>query len=122
MKGFLDLLTVKFLTGYGQRPLHVFGSVGLIAFALGGLGLTYLAGFWLVQRFAEHPVAIGERPLLMYSLGGLLLGAQLLSLGFVAELMTAHGMREESAYSIAEQTPASSAKRRAAEPTSSLPA
>ena len=105
VKGFLDLLTVKFLTGYGQRPLHVFGSVGLLAFGLGAAGLTYLAGFWIVQQMSDHPVAIGNRPLLLYSLGGLLLGAQLLSIGFVAELMTAHGMRAEPAYSIAEQTP-----------------
>ncbi len=122
LKGFLDLLTVKFLTGYGQRPLHVFGSVGLVAFALGALGLTYLAGFWLAQQwFAEAPEPIYDRPLLLYSLGGLLLGAQLLSVGFVAELMTAHGMREDPAYSISEQTPATS-RRRTAEPTSGVSA
>jgi len=38
VKGFLDLLTVKFLTGFRQRPQHLLGSVGLLAFALGSLG------------------------------------------------------------------------------------
>lgn len=104
VKGFLDLLTVKFLTGYGQRPLHLLGTVGLLAFGIGGLGLAWLAGFWIVQRFAEQPQSIGNRPLLLYSLGAVLLGAQFLSIGFLAELLTAHGMRDEDAYSIVEET------------------
>ena len=33
VKGFLDLLTVKFLTGFGQRPQHLLGSIGLVSFA-----------------------------------------------------------------------------------------
>src|SRR5205823_3766560 len=40
LKGFLDLLTVKFLTGYGQRPQHALGSIGLISFLLGSLALS----------------------------------------------------------------------------------
>src|SRR5690348_4916133 len=43
VKGFLDLLTVKFLTGFGQRPQHLLGSLGLLSFLLGNLGLLYLA-------------------------------------------------------------------------------
>ena len=43
IKGFLDLLTVKFLTGFGRRPQHLLGSIGLVCFLLGGLGLVYLA-------------------------------------------------------------------------------
>ena len=42
VKGFLDLLTVKFLTGFGQRPQHLLGTIGLFCFLLGGLGLAYL--------------------------------------------------------------------------------
>src|SRR5207244_4128683 len=41
VKGFLDLLTVKFLTGFGQRPQHLLGGLGLFSFLLGGLGLLY---------------------------------------------------------------------------------
>ena len=39
IKGFLDLLTVKFLTGFGQRPQHMLGTVGLASFSLGTLGM-----------------------------------------------------------------------------------
>jgi dolichol-phosphate mannosyltransferase len=47
-----------------------------------------------------------ERPLLIYSVAALLLGAQLMSIGFLAELITAYQGRDEDSYSIAEQTPA----------------
>ena len=47
LKGFLDLLTVRFLTRFSQRPLHVLGGIGLSLFALGSLGMLYLAVLWL---------------------------------------------------------------------------
>src|SRR5579872_1962492 len=50
LRGFLDLLTVKFLTGFGQRPQHMLGAIGLVFFALGGCGLAYLAGVWLLTN------------------------------------------------------------------------
>src|SRR5208283_5472817 len=42
VKGFLDLMTVKFLTGFSQRPQHLLGAVGLLFWFLGGAGLAYL--------------------------------------------------------------------------------
>ncbi len=41
LRGFLDLLTVKFLTGFGHRPQHMLGALGLLFFGLGGLGIVY---------------------------------------------------------------------------------
>jgi len=81
-KGFLDLLTVRFMTGYGERPLHVLGLVGLLSFGLGFAGLSYLALLWLA---GERP--IGNRPILFYSLGALIVGVQMLSFGILAELI-----------------------------------
>ncbi len=106
VKGFLDLLTVKFLTGFGQRPQHLLGTLGLACFVLGSLGLLYLAITWIVRIW--HPdwfEPLHQRPLLLYALAALLLGAQMMSIGFVAELMTAHLGRDEDSYSIAERTP-----------------
>jgi glycosyltransferase involved in cell wall biosynthesis len=105
IKGFLDLLTVKFLTGFGQRPQHLLGALGLLFFAIGSLGLVYLAIYWLIAH--ANPSwgwpALHERPALLYSLGSLLLGGQMMSIGFLAELITAYHGRDADAYSIAER-------------------
>ncbi|HTU27526.1 MAG TPA: glycosyltransferase family 2 protein [Pirellulales bacterium] len=103
--GFLDLLTVKFLTGFGQRPQHLLGAVGLASFFLGGLGITYLTVYWLVRQFwPDFGPPLHERPALLYSLGALLLGGQLMSIGFLAELIIAYQARDADTYSIAERT------------------
>src|SRR5439155_22375160 len=48
VKGFLDLLTVKFLTGFGQRPQHMLGAFGLLFFVLGLLGMGWLGVTWML--------------------------------------------------------------------------
>ncbi len=104
-RGFLDLLTVKFLTGFNQRPQHLLGGIGLVSFLLGNIGLAYLAYTWFVRLWDEtaHP-PLTTRPLLVYSVAALLIGAQMMCLGFLAELITAYGSRGTDAYSIAECT------------------
>ncbi|MDQ4044580.1 MAG: glycosyltransferase family 2 protein [Chloroflexota bacterium] len=84
-KGFLDLLTVIFLTQYRQRPMHLFGLPGLLSMLLGGL-----AGLWLmVEKFAFDE-AIGTRPLLMLAVLLVVIGAQFFGLGLLGEFL-AHG-------------------------------
>src|SRR3954454_11911623 len=106
VKGFLDLLTVKFLTGYGQRPQHLLGTIGLCSFLLGNLGMAWMACDWvganvlLVWKYTP----LHHRPLLIYSLAALLMGAQMMSIGFLAELITAYLGRDEDSYSVLERT------------------
>jgi glycosyltransferase involved in cell wall biosynthesis len=105
MKGFLDLLTVKFLTGFGQRPQHLLGGFGLVSFLIGNLVLAYLGITWIVRLWnPDAYLPLHERPLLIYALAALLLGAQMMSIGFLAELVTAYMSRDEDSYSIADKT------------------
>jgi dolichol-phosphate mannosyltransferase len=105
IKGFLDLLTVKFLTGFGNRPQHLLGTIGMLAFLFGLGGMVYLAVIWILTNWFEQPhTPLHERPLLTYSAAALILGAQMMSIGFLAELITAYQGRDEDAYSIAERT------------------
>jgi len=101
LKGFLDLLTVRFLTRFSQRPLHVLGGIGLSLFAVGSVGMISLAVLWLDPQ--NRP--IGSRPLLFYSIALLLVGVQLMTLGILAELVTAYNIRAEDTFSIAERIP-----------------
>src|SRR5206468_8860497 len=88
MKGFLDVMTVTFLTGFGQRPLHLLGGIGLAAFVLGTVGLGYLSVLWMLTNLQIRDFGpIGQRPLLIYSVAALLLGFQMLAIGFLAELI-----------------------------------
>lgn len=106
LRGFLDLLTVKFITGFGQRPGHMLGAVGLTFFGLGMLGLTYLLILWVLMNVfgVLDPTPIGTRPLLAYSIAAVLLGGQGISLGLLAELIVANTGREADTYSVAERT------------------
>jgi glycosyltransferase involved in cell wall biosynthesis len=102
-KGFLDLMTVKFLTGYGRRPQHFLGGFGLFSFMAGNVALIYLTITWLVNWCAPGTfLPLHERPLLIYAVAAIFLGMQMMSLGFLAELLVAYQGRDEDNYSVAE--------------------
>ncbi len=115
VKGFLDLLTVHFLPGLTQRPQHLLGTVGIGSFMVGLAGLIYLAFYWvLAQMFpAWELTPLHDRPAVIYSMGALLLGAQLMSIGFLAELLTSYYGRDNDTYSV---------KQRVGQTTSPTPA
>lgn len=113
IKGFLDLLTVWFITGYGQRPQHLLGTFGIIAMFIGTLVLTYLAAIWGISRIGlealapiglHEPISIGARPMVLYGVALLLLGGQLLSIGTIAELLVAYQKRVCKDYSVKNRT------------------
>ena len=103
-KGFLDLLTVSFLTGFNNRPQHLLGYVGLISTALGLAGVVWMAIYWVLRMtlFGDW-TPVHQRPVLLYSLGALLLGAQLLCMGFLAELIVAKNQESQVPYSIVDR-------------------
>jgi glycosyltransferase involved in cell wall biosynthesis len=91
VKGFLDLLTVTFLTNYRQRPMHLFGVPGLAAGALG-----VLIGLWLTFERFVNDERIGTRPLLMLAVLLVVIGAQFFALGLLGEFL-AHGQNAHRA-------------------------
>lgn len=104
-KGFLDLLTVYFLTGFQQRPQHLMGTIGLLCLGFGSLGIAILTVAWGLSRVFEGwpDVHLHERAIFYYALVSLLLGVQLISMGFLAELITASQRSSDTSYSISNR-------------------
>jgi glycosyltransferase involved in cell wall biosynthesis len=80
-RGFVDLMTVRFLMSYESRPSHLFSGIGLASLAAGGVALTYLAA----EKIGGE--AIGGRPLLIAGVVLALGGLQLVLFGLLAELV-----------------------------------
>lgn len=80
-RGFLDLVTVKFLTTYTARPFHLFGGVGFAIGAVGGGLLLWM----LASKLTGHE--IGQRPALQLGVLLVVVAVQMLSLGLLGELM-----------------------------------
>ncbi len=94
-RGFLDLLTVLFLTRYTRRPLHLFGGLGLIAWTVGFVVNAYLTGIWLA---GAQP--IGTRPLLAFGVLSMLVGVQFFAVGLLSELVLSYQTRSADDVSI----------------------
>lgn len=95
-KGFLDLLTVLFITRYTRRPLHLFGLVGLMALMM-GVGINaYLAWRWFEGEW------LSNRPLLLLGVLLMILGIQMVTTGLIAEMISANSFRSTESYSVRE--------------------
>lgn len=89
VNGFLDLLSISFVTKFGKRPMHFFGLNGTLMFVLGFGGFAYLIinKLWVV--YLNHSVAarVTESPWFYISLVAMVIGTQLFLAGFIAELL-----------------------------------
>jgi len=103
LKGFLDLLQVKFVTGFGYRPMHFFGTTAMLAwlFAAGGL---FAFGFAMILYWADAMSALYPMLLFIATLTATLFGSQALLVGYMAELVT--NQRRDDPYAVTERTDA----------------
>ena len=88
INGFLDLLSISFISRFGKRPMHLFGSIGTVLFVIGFFIALYLA----YQKIILGIARINERPLFDLGILSMQLGTILFVGGFLAELVsrTAH--------------------------------
>lgn len=95
----LDLLTVKFLTGYSTRPAHVFGPIGVLCVLVGFAFGMYLT----VQKFV-HNLDIGGRPLLLLAILLIFIGIQFITMGLLGEMLarTYHESQDRPIYVVGE--------------------
>lgn len=84
VNGFLDLLTITFVSRFGKKPMHFFGTLGLLFFFLGFSIASYLT----VAKIVFHTYKMTERPLFYFGLLAMIIGTQLFTTGFLAELVS----------------------------------
>lgn len=86
INGFLDLLSIGFVTKFGKRPMHLFGLLGTILFFAGFV----IAGYLAYGKFFLLEYKMTERPLFYFGLLAMTLGTMLFLTGFIAELIVRH--------------------------------
>ncbi|MDG1790026.1 MAG: glycosyltransferase family 2 protein [Flavobacteriaceae bacterium] len=85
IRGFLDLITISFISRFGKRPMHFFGAIGALMLVVGFLFALYLG----VDKLFLHPLGrlITERPQFYIALTSMILGSQFFVAGFLGELI-----------------------------------
>jgi hypothetical protein len=88
INGFLDLLTITFLSKFGKRPMHFFGLLGTLLFII-GLGSAIYLGIDKITHVWMHKAArlITQRPSFYLSLTTMILGSMMFLAGFLGELI-----------------------------------
>jgi glycosyltransferase involved in cell wall biosynthesis len=88
INGFLDLITIWFLSRYGKRPMHFFGAAGVLMFIIGFLSTGLIIGIKLYRLYAGfHPMLVTENPLFYIALTTMIIGTQLFLAGFLGEII-----------------------------------
>lgn len=89
IKGFLDLLSVMFISKFGNRPMHLFGALGTLTFFVGFVSALWLGirKLWFVYHAIQAPL-VTDSPYFYISLTCMILGTQLFMTGFIAELVS----------------------------------
>lgn len=100
INGFLDLITIWFVSKFGKRPMHLFGALGVLMFTI-GFGFALYIG---VDKLFINPTGrlITSRPQFYISLTAMLIGSQLFLAGFLGEMII-RSKKNEARYSISEE-------------------
>ena len=90
INGFLDLLSIFFVGKFGKRPMHFFGSLGVLSFLIGSIMAIWMIAVKLYHIAAHIPYKreITDQPLFYIALVAIIVGSQMFLTGFVAELVT----------------------------------
>lgn len=88
VKGYLDLITVSFMSHFGRSPMYFFGSLGTIMFLIGGFTTVWVIALKLYKQALGLPLrAVTDQPLFFVAIVTVILGAQLFLAGFLGELI-----------------------------------
>jgi glycosyltransferase involved in cell wall biosynthesis len=103
VKGYLDLLTIGFITRFGKSPMHLFGSLGTLMFIIGFVSAGFLGArkLWYVWNQLRAPL-VTDSPYFYIALTVMILGTLLFLTGFIGELVNRNSS-ERNSYLIKEK-------------------
>ena len=106
LKGFIDLVSVRFVTQFGHRPAHYFGTMAVVPLLLGTVGIITLIVSGIISCTTDYGLSLYSSVIIMMlSLALLLLASQLLLTGLVTELIVfKHAAHGPHPYAISETT------------------
>jgi len=104
INGFLDLLSIMFVTRFGKRPMHLFGFIGTVMFIIGFVvaGFLGVTKIWAVMN-NEYARLITQRPSFYISLTCMIIGSQMFLAGFIGELISRNSP-DKNHYQVSERT------------------
>ncbi|MEN9336484.1 MAG: Dodecaprenyl-phosphate galacturonate synthase [Bacteroidota bacterium] len=103
INGFLDLITIWFLSRYGKRPMHLFGAFGALMFVLGFISTGIIIAVKLIKLYTGfRTILVTSNPLFYIALTSMIIGTQLFLAGFLGEIILRTKSNEER-YKIAEE-------------------
>jgi glycosyltransferase involved in cell wall biosynthesis len=90
INGFLDLLTIFFVSKFGKKPMHFFGVLGTLFFLFGFFGAAYIGAqkLWFMSHNWTLNRGITEQPMFYIALVSIIIGMQLFLAGFIGELIS----------------------------------
>jgi glycosyltransferase involved in cell wall biosynthesis len=96
INGFLDLITIWFLSRFGKRPMHLFGAWGVVMFIIGFFSAGYIGIMKLYRLYDKQPTTlITDNPWFYIALTTMILGTQLFLAGFLGEIILRTKNNEE---------------------------
>jgi glycosyltransferase involved in cell wall biosynthesis len=98
INGFLDLLSITFVSKFGKRPMHLFGFLGSLSFLSGFIIAVYLS----YEKFVNQVYKMTERPIFYFGIFFMILGTQLFLAGFLGELISRNST-DRNKYQISEK-------------------
>ncbi|MFY0603268.1 MAG: glycosyltransferase family 2 protein [Flavobacteriaceae bacterium] len=103
VNGFLDLITISFLSKFGKRPMHIFGLWGTLMFVFGLISSVYIGAMKLYKLSAGlKTILVTDNPWFYIALTCMILGTQLFLAGFIGELLI-KSKNDEKHYTIKEK-------------------
>jgi glycosyltransferase involved in cell wall biosynthesis len=102
INGFLDLITIWFLTKFGKRPMHLFGALGVLMFFIGFASAGYIGVMKLYKlAYGLKAILVTQNPWFYISLATMIIGTQLFLAGFLGEIIL-RSKRDKERYQISE--------------------